>query len=125
MPIAQTVASLSPAPTIAPNTAAGEVRAAPHQAPALGFPFPPPKLYSFTQQALLLSQSPDLPRQTVWGFGDGFHAGSPGPTYVAHYGVPQLGIPGESGHPFRRESGHHSDVKAATHSETKAATIPT
>jgi hypothetical protein len=36
-----------------------------------------------------------------------------------------LGIPSESGHPFRREGGHHSDVKAATHSETKAATVPT
>jgi FtsP/CotA-like multicopper oxidase with cupredoxin domain len=90
MPTAQTVSSLSPAPTIAPNVGAGEVRAAPHQAPGLGFPFPPPKLYRFTQQALHVSQSPDLPLQTVWGFNDGFHAGSPGPTYAAHYGVPQL-----------------------------------
>src|SRR5258707_11185514 len=31
MPIAQTVASLSPAPTIAPNVAAGDGRAAAHQ----------------------------------------------------------------------------------------------
>ncbi len=90
MPVAQTVASLSPAPTIAPNTAAGEVRAAPHQAPGLGFAFPPPKLYSFTQQAAKLSQSPDLPLQNLWAYGDGVHTGSPGPTYVAHYGVPQL-----------------------------------
>jgi FtsP/CotA-like multicopper oxidase with cupredoxin domain len=90
MPTAQTVSSLSPAPTIAPNVGAGEVRAAPHQAPGLGFPFPPPKLYSFTQQAMQVSQSPDLPLQTVWGFNDGFHKGSPGPTYAAHYGVPQL-----------------------------------
>ena len=90
MPVAQTVNALSPAPTIAPNTAAGEVRSAPHQAPGLGFAFPPPKLYHFTQQALHLSQSPDLPLQTLWGFNDGVHAGSPGPTYVAHYGVPQL-----------------------------------
>jgi tetratricopeptide (TPR) repeat protein len=36
-----------------------------------------------------------------------------------------LGIPSESGHPFRREGGRHSDVKAATHSEAKAATVPT
>lgn len=90
MPVAQTVGSLSPAPTIAPNTGAGEVRAAPHQAPALGFPFPPPKLYSFTQQKIQVSHSPDLPLQTVWAFGDGFHTTSPGPTYAAHYGVPQL-----------------------------------
>jgi FtsP/CotA-like multicopper oxidase with cupredoxin domain len=90
MPTAQTVRSLSPAPTIAPNVGAGEVRAAPHQAPGLGFPFPPPRLYSFTQQAILASQSPDLPRQTIWGYNDGVHATSPGPTYVANYGVPQL-----------------------------------
>ena len=90
MATAQTVASLSPAPTIAPNTGAGEVRAAPHQAPALGFPFPPPLLYSFNQQALQAIQSPDLPSQTLWGFNDGHGATSPGPTYVAHYGTPQL-----------------------------------
>jgi len=36
----------------------------------------------------------------------------------------EVGIPSESGHPFRREGGHRSDVKAATHSETKAATVP-
>jgi FtsP/CotA-like multicopper oxidase with cupredoxin domain len=90
MPVAQTVSSLSPAPTIAPNTGAGEVRAAPHQAPALGFPFPPPRLYRFTQQAIQASQSPDLPLQTIWGFNDGVHATSPGPTYVANYGTPQL-----------------------------------
>src|SRR5258708_6071919 len=90
MPIAQTVSSLSPAPTIAPNTAAGEVRAAPHQAPGLEFPFPPPKLYRSTQQAIHVSQPPALPLQPIWGFNDGFHASSPGPTYAAHYGVPQL-----------------------------------
>ncbi|HVT58644.1 MAG TPA: multicopper oxidase domain-containing protein [Thermoanaerobaculia bacterium] len=92
MPIAQPVGALNPAPTIAPHTTAGEVRAAAHQAPGLGFPFPPPKLYRFTQQATLVSQSPDLPLQKVWGFNDGSgpHAISPGPTYAAHYGVPQL-----------------------------------
>jgi FtsP/CotA-like multicopper oxidase with cupredoxin domain len=90
MPIAQTVRSLTPTPTIAPNTAAGEVRAAPHQAPALGFAFPPPRLYSFTQHSIQASQSPDLATQTLWAFDDGVHASSPGPTYVANYGVPQL-----------------------------------
>jgi FtsP/CotA-like multicopper oxidase with cupredoxin domain len=94
-PIAQTVplSSLSPAPTIAPNTAAGEVRAAPHQAPELNprmFPFPPRRVYQFRQRALQVSQSPDLPQQTVWGFDDGTHAVSPGPTYRANYGIPQL-----------------------------------
>jgi FtsP/CotA-like multicopper oxidase with cupredoxin domain len=96
MPVASTVpiSSLSPAPTINPNTAAGEVRAAPHQAPLLNphmFPFPPPRVYHFTQQAVQVSQSPQLPKQTVWGFNDQTHGTiSPGPTYQANYGAPQL-----------------------------------
>ena len=95
MPLAQTVpvSSLSPAPTIAPNTAGGEVRAASHQAPLLNpsmFPFPPPRVYQVRQHAINAVQSPDLPTQTIWAFDDGFHATSPGPTYRANYGVPQL-----------------------------------
>ncbi|TMH77353.1 MAG: bilirubin oxidase [Betaproteobacteria bacterium] len=95
MPLAQTVpvSSLSPAPTIAPNTAGGEVRAASHQAPLLNpsmFPFPPPRVYQVRQHAIQAVQSPDLPTQTIWAFDDGFHATSPGPTYRANYGVPQL-----------------------------------
>src|SRR6266849_9086262 len=35
MPLAQPVQSLSPTPTLCPNTAAGEVRAACHQAPQI------------------------------------------------------------------------------------------
>jgi FtsP/CotA-like multicopper oxidase with cupredoxin domain len=93
MPIAQTVRSLTPTPTTVPNTAAGEVRAAPHQATELDphrFPVVPSRLYQVTQQAINVSQSPDLPIQTIWGFNDGVHAISPGPTYQANYGVPQL-----------------------------------
>jgi FtsP/CotA-like multicopper oxidase with cupredoxin domain len=95
MPLAQTVpvSSLSPAPTIAPNTAGGEVRAASHQAPLLNpsmFPFPPPRVYQVRQHAIQAVQSPDLPTQTIWAFDDGFHATSPGPTYRADYGIPQL-----------------------------------
>ena len=96
MPIASTVPpwSLNPAPTICPNTAAGEVRAACHQAPEMNprmFPFPPPRLYHFIQQATQVLQSPSLPQQTVWGFNDTVHGPiSPGPTYRANYGVPQL-----------------------------------
>ena len=96
MPTAATipVSMLNPAPTICPNTAAGEVRAACHQAPQLNgsmFPFPPPRVYQMHQQAVTVHQSPDLPPQTVWGFNDGVHGTiSPGPTYVAHYGVPQM-----------------------------------
>jgi FtsP/CotA-like multicopper oxidase with cupredoxin domain len=93
MPIAQTVRSLTPTPTENPNTAAGEVRAAPHQAPQIDsrrFPVVPGTLYQMRQHAISAIQSPDLPTQTIWGFDDGVHATSPGPTYQAFYGVPQL-----------------------------------
>ncbi len=93
MPVAQTVRSLSPTPTTCPNTGAGEVRAACHQATQLDasrFPIVPPRLYKFTQQAITVVQSPDLPNQTIWAFSDGTHVTSPGPTYKANYGVPQL-----------------------------------
>src|ERR1700735_985105 len=62
------------APTICPNTAAGEVRAACHQAPELNatmFPFPPPRIYQMHQMQTQLSQSPSYPLQTVWGFNYG------------------------------------------------------
>ena len=93
MPLACPVHSLTPTPTENPNTAAGEVRAAPFQAPQIDpvrFPVVPNLLYQFTQRAIQASQSPSLPLQTLWGFDDGVHAISPGPTYQAHYGVPQL-----------------------------------
>jgi FtsP/CotA-like multicopper oxidase with cupredoxin domain len=93
MPIANTVPKLTPTPTLAPNTAAGEVRAAPFQAPGIDpvrFPVVPGTLYQMRQHAISAIHSPDLPVQTIWGFDDGTHATSPGPTYVAHYGVPQL-----------------------------------
>jgi FtsP/CotA-like multicopper oxidase with cupredoxin domain len=102
MPTAATVpvSSLSPAPTICPNTGSGtdgtEVRAACHQAPQLNlgmFPFPPPRVYKFTQQQFTTRQTSDrnLPAQTIWGFNDQVHAvTSPGPTYAANYGVPQM-----------------------------------
>ena len=96
MPVtAQTpVGNLNPAPTICPNTNGGEVRAACHQAPELNmsmFPFPPPVVYQMKQHARQVSQSPSLPTQTIWGFNDGTHGTlSPGPTYQAFYGTPQL-----------------------------------
>jgi FtsP/CotA-like multicopper oxidase with cupredoxin domain len=93
MPIAQTVPSLTPTPTENPNTAAGEVRAAPFQAPLIDstrFPVVPGTLYQMTQHAISVIHSPQLPTQTVWGFDDGVHATSPGPTYQAFYGRPQL-----------------------------------
>jgi FtsP/CotA-like multicopper oxidase with cupredoxin domain len=96
MPItaATPLSSLSPAPTICPNTAGGEVRAACHQAPELNptkFPFPPPRVYQMHQRQTLVSHSPDYPLQTVWGFDDGTHGTlSPGPTYQANYGIPQM-----------------------------------
>jgi len=91
--IAQTSA-LNPAPQENPNTAAGEVRAAPFQAPlidATRFPVVPATLYHFTQRQFTTSQfSPDLPPQTIWGFDDGTGTRSPGPTYQAFYGRPQI-----------------------------------
>ena len=83
MPVKQPVASLFPAPTAMPNNAAGEGRTRVHQAFKQ---FPPQHLYRVTQEAALAIMSPDLPPQNVWGF-DGI---VPGPTYVSHYGQPNL-----------------------------------
>jgi len=95
MPVARTVAALSPTPTECPNTGAGEVRAACHQAPQIDpnrFPVVPATLYKFNQRQFTTSFSPDLPNQTVWGFDDNSGRGtrSPGYTYQAFYGRPQL-----------------------------------
>src|SRR5262249_21174876 len=95
------LSSLSPQPTDCPNTSSGadgtEVRAACHQGPTT-YPgqFPHAnglsRYYKFRQVPFATSQSPDLPLQTIWGFDDGSGAGpiSPGPTYQANYGAPQL-----------------------------------
>jgi len=61
MPLAKTVSSLSPAPTENPNTGAGEVRAAPFQAPLIDptrFPVVPGTLYQFNQRQFTTSFSP-------------------------------------------------------------------
>src|SRR2546426_1621706 len=106
-PATVAVGTLNPAPTICPNTGSGpdgtEVRAACHQAPELNismFPFPPPRVYKFTQQQFTARQTSDqrLPAQTIWGFADNVHKNpdgslqvfSPGPTYAANYGIPQM-----------------------------------
>jgi FtsP/CotA-like multicopper oxidase with cupredoxin domain len=82
MPQATPVHSLNPAPTIAPNTGAGESRTRNHQ----GFAqFPPNRFFNVFQQAIHVSQSPDLPLQTVWAFNDSTNVCSPGPTYVSRY----------------------------------------
>ena len=88
LPIAQPVASLSPAPTINPNTVAGEARTRAHQALTL---FPPQKFFEVRQRQIMHSFSPDLPTQPVWGFDDSHgHVSTPAPTYVFRYGVPVL-----------------------------------
>jgi len=107
MPRKQPIALSSltgPAPQINPNTTinpvtgiAFEGRTRPHQAPALGFPFPPPVVYQVSQQAGTVLMSNQLPQQTIWGF-DGI---SPGPTYVANhvgFGMPQTSTHLHSGH---------------------------
>jgi len=93
MPLAQRVSSLSPTPTENPNVGAGEVRAAPFQAPLIDasrFPVVPATLYKINQRQFSTMQHPDLPMQTIWGFDDGTGTRSPGPTYQAFYGRPQL-----------------------------------
>jgi len=95
MPLARTVSSLSPTPTLAPNVAHGEVRAAAHQAPGISlsrFPVVPSVLYNVHQRQFTTRQTSDhrLPVQTLWGFDDGTGTRSPGPTYQAFYGTPQL-----------------------------------
>ncbi len=93
MPLARKVSSLTPTPTENPNTAAGEVRAGAFQAPqidATRFPVVPSTLYQFHQRQFTTSFSPDLPSQTMWGFDDGTGTRSPGPTYQAFYGRPQI-----------------------------------
>lgn len=82
-PIAQPVASLSPAPTVNPNTAAGEARTRPHQALTT---LAPQKFYEVHQREALVSMHPQLPLQRVWTF----NGTVPGQTYVARYGEPIL-----------------------------------
>ena len=96
LPLAQPVSSLSPSPTLNPNVGAGEVRAAAFQAPGIDstrFPVVPGILYKMNQRQFTTRQmSPDLPTQTLWGFDDNSGRGtrSPGYTYQATYGRPQL-----------------------------------
>lgn len=87
LPVLAPVASLTPAPTAAPNTAAGEARTVAHQAFAQ---FPPLRFYEMSQQQGIVSMSPDLPPQTIWGF----NGITPGPMIVERYGPlgsPQFG----------------------------------
>jgi len=85
--VLQPVAALNPAPTIAPNTAAGEGRTVSHQAFAQ---FPPQRFYELIQQQGTVSMAlpNELPPQTIWGF----NGITPGPMIVERYGV--LGSPG-------------------------------
>ena len=103
LPTAATVAlsTLNPQPTDCPNTSSGtdgsEARAFCHQGPT-NYPsiFPHAngltRYYKFHQVQFNTNQfSPQLPTQTIWGFDDGTHGPhSPGPTYSANYGKPQL-----------------------------------
>lgn len=86
LPVLAPVTSLTPKPTAAPNTAAGEARTIAHQAFAQ---FPPLRYYKLSQQAGLVSMAPlnELPLQPIWGF----NGVTPGPMIVERYGV--LGSP--------------------------------
>jgi FtsP/CotA-like multicopper oxidase with cupredoxin domain len=83
MPVKQTVPFLLPAPQVVPNTAAGEARTRNSQGLVQ---FPPKNLYAMSDLPSVAIMSPSLPPQYIWGF-DGI---SPGPTFVGHYGVPDL-----------------------------------
>ena len=87
LPVLQPVAALNPAPTIAPNTAAGEARTVAHQAFAQ---FPPQRFYEMSQHLANVNMGlqNELPPQPVWTF-NGF---TPGPLIVERYG--NLGSPG-------------------------------
>ena len=86
LPVLKPVASLTPAPTVAPNTAAGEARTVSHQAYKQ---FPPLRFYELSQRAGLVRMAPanELPLQPIWGF----NGITPGPLIVERYGV--LGSP--------------------------------
>src|SRR5215471_10018657 len=96
------LSKFNPQPTNQPNPNSGtdgkEARAFAHQGPT-NYPalFPNANLlgnnyYKFHQVSFNTNQfSPQLPTQTIWGFNDGTNGPqSPGPTYVARYGTPQL-----------------------------------
>ncbi|HEU4710340.1 MAG TPA: multicopper oxidase domain-containing protein [Pyrinomonadaceae bacterium] len=81
LPVLKPVASLTPRPSIAPNSAAGEARTVPHQAFKQ---FSPLRFYELSQCAGLVQMAPrnELPRQPIWGF----NGITPGPLIVERYG---------------------------------------
>ena len=90
----QTPTALTPVPTAAPNTAAGEGRTKAHQAFSQ---FPPQKFYAVTQKAGALPITSDtrIDPQNMWGFAigrpeDNNPINVPGPLYVERYNVPIL-----------------------------------
>jgi hypothetical protein len=112
LPIFQPVPSLDPAPTVEPNTAAGESRTRPHQALTI---FPPKKFYSISQQPLQVSMHPDLPIQTVWGLRDSHgNASFPSPTYVSRYGEANL-VRNFNNLPPRNQNGGFGMPSVSTH----------
>jgi len=86
----QAVSALTPAPTVAPNLAAGECGRAAHQRFAeLGTA---PDLYEMAaKENPAWVFNPAYPPQPIWGFtGNTPDATTPGPTLVARYGHPMI-----------------------------------
>src|SRR5712691_4509597 len=90
----QTPTTLSPAPTVDPNTAAGEGRTISHQAFTQ---FPPQLFYAVTQKAgaLRITSDPTIAAQNLWGYAIGTPTNNnpinvPGPLYVQNYNAPIL-----------------------------------
>lgn len=90
----QVATTLSPAPTVAPNTAAGEGRTIAHQALTQ---FAPQKYYAITQKAgqVKITSDSTIALQNMWGYAIGKPTDNnpiyvPGPLYVQQYNVPIL-----------------------------------
>jgi FtsP/CotA-like multicopper oxidase with cupredoxin domain len=89
-PVLEMVKSLSPPPTVSPNTAINpktklpfEGRTRDHQALTQ---FPPVELYEIHQREAQVSVHRDFPDQTLWGY----NGMVPGPTLRLQYGKPVL-----------------------------------
>src|SRR5204863_9617538 len=70
-PVQRALDALDPAPTLCPNTAAGEGRPQCHQALKK---FPPSEFYGVTQKDGQVSVSPDLQLQAPWRYALATHA---------------------------------------------------
>ncbi|WP_305956017.1 multicopper oxidase family protein, partial [Pseudomonas sp. 2FG] len=88
----ESVSTLSPSPTVAPNVAGGEAGRAPHQRYAeLTGVLGAPELYELRAvENTAWVTHPDLPLQTVWAYRGATPGATVPATIFAHYGKPVL-----------------------------------